>query len=105
MTKSMLFVALTVGLGARGFPAWADEPRPEAIVDKALRAHGGEEKLTGLTAFTLKERTVYPDAMTWDIESVVQLPGRYRLERTDPSGGKSSRMLIVLDGDQGWMKM
>ena len=105
MTRSMLFVALTVGLGARGFVAWAEEPRPEEIVDKALLAHGGEEKLTALTAFTLKERTAYPDAATWDTESVVQLPGRYRSEMAIHSGGKSSTRLIVIDGDQGWLKL
>jgi hypothetical protein len=105
MTKSMLFVVLAVGLGARGVAAWAEEPRPEEIVDKALRAHGGEEKLTSLTAFTLKERMAYPEAATWDAEIAVQLPGRYRAERTISSGGKSRTSLIVLDGDQGWMKM
>jgi len=105
MTKSMLFVALAVGLGSRGVAVRADELRPEEIVEKALRAHGGEEKLTGLTAFTSKERTVYPDAMTWDVETVVQLPGRYRSERKMSSGGKSTTSLLLLDGDQGWMKM
>jgi hypothetical protein len=100
----MLLIALAVGLGARGLTAWAEEPRPEEIVDKAIRAHGGEEKLAGLTAFTSKVRTAYPDAATWDAEIAVQLPGRYRAERTTSSGGKSRTTLIVIDGDQGWMK-
>src|SRR6516165_3297767 len=104
MTRSMLFVGIAVVLGAPGMAARAQEPRPEEIIDKAIRAHGGEEKLAGLSAITLKERQVYPDAATWDAQIVVQLPGRYRSERTISSGGKSSTSLIVLDGDQGWMK-
>ena len=103
MTRSMLFVGIAVVLGCRT-AVRAQEPRPEEIIDKAIRAHGGEEKLAGLSAFTLKERMVYPDAATWDNQIVVQLPGRYRWERTISSGGKSSTSLIVLDGEQGWMK-
>ena len=104
MTRSMLFVGIAVALGAPGMAARAQEPRPEEIIDKAIRAHGGEEKLAGLSAFTLRERQAYPDAATWDSQIVVQLPGRYRSERTISSGGKSSTSLIVLDGEQGWMK-
>ena len=105
MTRSVLFVGIAVVLGAPGSAARAEEPRPEEIIDRAIRAHGGEEKLAGLSAFTLKERQVYPDAVTWDNQIVVQLPGRYRWERTTSSGGKSTTMLTVLDGEQGWMKM
>jgi hypothetical protein len=101
----MLFVGIAVVLGAPGMAARAQEPRPEEIIDKAIRAHGGEEKLAGLSAFTFKERMVYPDAATWDTQVVVQLPGRFRSEMTISSGGKSSTSLIVIDGDQGWMKL
>ena len=90
--------------GGAGDGGAAQEPRPEEIIDRAIRAHGGEEKLAGLSAFTLKERMVYPGAATYDTQIVVQFPGRYRSERTISSGGKSSTSLIVLDGEQGWMK-
>jgi hypothetical protein len=105
MTRSILFVGIAVVMGAPGMAARAQEPRPEEIIDKAIRAHGGEEKLAGLSAFTVKERMVYPDAAPWDTQIVVQLPGRYRSERTISSGSKSSTSLIVFDGEQGWMKM
>ncbi len=105
MTRSMLFVGIAVVLGAPGMAARAQEPRPDEIIDRAIRAHGGAERLAGLSAFTIKERMVYPDAATWDTQIVVQLPGRYRWERTTSSGGKTSTTLIVLDGEQGWMKL
>ena len=104
MTRPMLFVGIAVVLGAPGMAARAQDPRPEEIIDKAIRAHGGEEKLAGLSALTFKEQMVYPDAATWETQIVVQLPDRYRSERTISSGGKSSTSLIVLDGQQGWMK-
>jgi hypothetical protein len=100
----MLFVGIAAVLGAPGMAARAQEPRPEEIIGKAIRAHGGAERLAGLSAFNLKERTVYPDDATWDAQIVVELPGRYRFERTISSGGNSSTTLIVLDGEQGWMK-
>jgi hypothetical protein len=54
MTRSIVFVGIAVVLGAPGMAARAQEPRPEEIIDKAIRAHGGEEKLAGLSAFTFK---------------------------------------------------
>jgi hypothetical protein len=100
----MLFIGIAVAMAAPGVAARADEPRPEEIIDKAIRAHGGEERLANLSAFILQERMVYPDAATWDTQIVVQLPGRYRSERTVSSAGKSSTSLIVLDGEHGWWK-
>jgi hypothetical protein len=101
----MLFVGIAVVLVDLGLGARAEDLKPEEIVDKAIRAHGGEEKLAGLTGFTFKERMAYPDAMTSDAEVVVQLPGRYRRDMKMSSEGKSRSSLMVFDGDQGWMKM
>lgn len=104
MTRSMLIVGIAVAFGAPGMAARAQEPRPEEIVDRAIRAHGGEEKLAGLSAFTLNLRTAYTDAATWDERIAVQLPGRYRRDMKIGAEGKSTTSLIVFDGDQGWMK-
>ena len=103
MTRSMLVVGIAVVLGAPGMAARAQEPRPVEIIDKAIRAHGGEEKLTGLSTFTFRERQVYPEDVTWDTQTVVQLPGRYRRDMKINSEGKSRSSLMVFDGDQGWM--
>jgi hypothetical protein len=104
MMRSTLLITLTVVLIAPGPGARADEPTPDQIIDKALRAHGGAEKLSGLAGFTLKDRSDYPGALSWDETLVVQIPGRYRSDRTIRSGGKSSRSLLVLDSDQGWWR-
>jgi hypothetical protein len=48
---------------------------------------------------------VYPDSATWDTDIVVQLPGRYRSDRTIQAGAKATTSRLVIDGDQGWIKM
>ncbi len=104
MKTNILSVGITVLVGAMGLVAPAAELRPEQIIDKAIRAHGGEERLAGLQGFIFKERTIYSNAATWEFEAAVQLPDRYRSERKMISGGKLTTALTVINGDQGWSK-
>jgi hypothetical protein len=98
------FVAIAVVLGAPGRNARADELKPEEIIDKAIRAHGGEEKLKQLSAFTLKDRRIYENGPTWNYEVTADVPERYRSEmKVGPEG--NTRSMIVIDGDHGWLKM
>jgi hypothetical protein len=103
MMKFMPFVVLAVVLGAPGRNARADELKPEEIVDKAIRAHGGEDKLKELSGFSLKERIVYEKGPTWSFEVTADVPSRYRSEMKTGAEGKN-RSVIVIDGDHGWIK-
>jgi hypothetical protein len=104
MTRSILFVGIAVVMGAPGMAARAQEPRPEEIIDKAIRASGGEDRLKGLTGFTYKTRTVFEKGPTWSYEYAADLPLRYRSEiKAGPTG--SIRSIVVINGDQGWLKM
>jgi len=103
MTKSMLFVGFAVALGAVGANARGDEPKPEQIIDKAIRAHGGEDRLAGLSGFSLKERLVYEKGPTWSFEEKADVPLRYRSEMKSGPEGKN-RSVIVINGDHGWLK-
>ncbi len=102
MTRSMLLVGMAVVLGASGRYARADQPTPEQIIDKAIRAHGGEDRLKVLTGFYLKDRVTYDKGPNWNYETTVDLPLRYRSEMKVGSEGKPR--VIVIDGDQGWFK-
>ncbi len=104
MKTRILSVGIMVLVGATGRVAPAAELKPEQIIEKAIRAHGGEERLTGLQGFLFKERAIYSNAATWEFEAAVQLPDRYRSERKMISGGKSTTSLTVINGDQGWFK-
>ena len=104
MRRSMLVVGIAVVLGTPALNAQADEPKPEQIIDKAIRAHGGENRLEGLSGFIYKDRTVYVGGPTRSWELSVDLPGRYRSEsKVEPEGKTQS--LIVIDGDHGWLKL
>jgi hypothetical protein len=59
MTRCVLFVICAVVLGALGRNAQADDFKPEEIIEKAIRAHGGEDRLKVLSGFRLKERRIY----------------------------------------------
>lgn len=104
MTRFMLFVGMAVVLGASGPKARAEQPTPEQIIDKALRAHGGEDRLKELSGFCIKDRLVYEKGPTWSYEMTASPPQRYRSEMKIGTEGKT-RSLIVIDGDQGWLKM
>ena len=77
--RMVLCAGLLTGLHAadRSTNARADEPTPEQIINKAIRAGGGADRLEGLSGFLEKSRTVYADGPTWTFETTVQLPGRY----------------------------
>ena len=95
MTRSMLFVGIAVVLGAPGMAARAQEPRPEEIIDRAIRAHGGEEKLTGLSGFTLKERQVLPRRPDLVYPDRRAVPRPLSLGEDDQLGGQ-----VEHDGDR-----
>ena len=96
------FLLMTAVLFAATNPARADEQDAKAILDKAIKALGGEEKL--------KKASVY----SWNAKGKVTVGGLPELEFT--AQGTTSgldhyrretvfaryRSLVVLDGDKGW---
>jgi hypothetical protein len=50
------------------------------LVKKALKAHGGEDKLKALKAFTIKYRDAKPAGRAGTTEYFAQLPGQFRIE-------------------------
>jgi hypothetical protein len=73
------------------------------VVDDAIRAHGGSEKLTRARQ-VLRTGTGFlsptGDNVTVSDELLVDLPGRFRHELR--LGPQKQRVLIVLSGEQGW---
>ncbi len=52
----------------------------ERLVKRALKAHGGEDKLKALKAFTIKYRDAKPAGRAGTTEYFAQLPGQFRIE-------------------------
>jgi len=95
----MLIVAgLVLAVGGR---AWtADKEEARATIDRAIKATGGEEKLTKFKALTFKEKGTYyggGEAQAYTGEYGLQLPDQFRMDIT--------RVFVsVLDGDKGWIQ-
>ena len=95
MTRSMLFVGIAVVLGASGMAVRAQEPRPEEIIDRAIRAprrRGEADRPLGVHpqgAAVLPRRPdlVYPDRRA--------VPRPLSLGEDDQLGGQ-----VEHDGDR-----
>jgi hypothetical protein len=105
MRKSagLLFAAAVLLFLARPVAAQGDV---KAIVDKAIKAHGGEEKLTKLKATRLKAKGTM-SAMGADIAFTLQaanmLPDKVQSELKLEVMGQTIPIIQVYDGKKGWV--
>jgi hypothetical protein len=90
-------ISVPVGL------ARADEQDSKTIVDRAIKAVGGEEKLAKADAFSYKAKgTVTFNGNENDFNSDVTIKGLDHLRRE--FGNDQFNGLVVLSGDKGWRK-
>ncbi len=75
-----------------------------AVIDKAVKAAGGEEKLSALRAVTWKRTLTLADGTKVAEVGALQLPDRYRLDATVERDGNKVRRTVVLSDDKGWVK-
>jgi hypothetical protein len=101
---AMLAMALVAGPGgaARG-----EDNDANAILDKAIKALGGEAKLRKAEAIawkakgkSIRDGTEYP----FTNESIAQGLNRFRLEFEDEIDGNRIKGVTVVNGDKGWRK-
>jgi outer membrane lipoprotein-sorting protein len=93
-----LALALVVGLSFAGVLR-ADEPRE--IVDKAIKATGGEEKLAKFKAQTWSAKGKYygmGEGQDYTADYAVQFPDKFKFT-------VQGIFTIVYDGSKGWRKM
>jgi hypothetical protein len=87
-----------------GVPARADDKDAKSIVDKAIAALGGAEKLGKVTAFSWKAKgTITFNGNENDFTSQITIKGldQYRRE----FGNDQFKGVVVLDGTKGWRKI
>lgn len=101
MRKSVcVFVAVAIMFAAVSLSRADDAADARAIVAKAIKALGGEEKLEKFKAHTLKETGTYygmGDGLPYTSNHAVQWPHQFRMEIV-------GIFTIVLNGDKGWMQ-
>jgi hypothetical protein len=99
----LLFI-MTTGLVS---PSLADEKEAKATIEKAIKAMGGEEKLSGVKAFTAKGKgqiTLEGTQNGFTFQMTTQGIDKYRSTYKVEVGGKDFEGGTVLDGDKGWKK-
>lgn len=100
ITRAWAFLGVSL-LVAVAAPSQGDEKDCRAIIDKAIRAVGGEEQLAKYKAQTFKEKgSFYGEgaAQPYTGKYAVQWPNQFRMEI-------EGAFTLVLDGDKGWFSM
>jgi hypothetical protein len=96
-------VVLTVSGSVRG-----DEQAAKVILDKAIKALGGEERLSKIKAFTLKGKgTVVLDDkyIPFSFQMTAKGIEQYRWTYEGEAGGEKFAGATVIDGAKGWRKL
>jgi hypothetical protein len=93
--------ALVLGLGGR---AYAQAPEPKALIDKAIKAQGGLEKLGRSVASHRKSKGAFlTDGFTFTGESFSEPGNRRRIFLQGKVKDAPATRLLVLDGKKGWI--
>jgi len=101
-------VLVTVFASALAGSAWAgDDKDTKAILDKAIKALGGEKKLGAVKAVTWKSKgkiTFGGNDNEFTSQSTVQGKDQFRSEFEGDFGGNKIQGVTILNGDKGWRK-
>ena len=92
-------VLLAAGAGAR-----ADDL--QAILDKAVKAHGGAEKLAKQGTIQIKTKGTIEVAggLSFTDETIIQPPGQVKTNTQLDVNGQTVTVSVVFDKDKGWVK-
>jgi hypothetical protein len=104
--NGFLVFGLLVGFAA---PVRADDAADaRAIVEKGIKAQGGQEKLAKLSAHTVKFKGTFHgmgQAIPMTGEVLTQGNDKVKIDVEVEAGGMKFRVVNVVAGDKGWTKM
>jgi hypothetical protein len=88
--------------------AWADAARADdlgPIVDKAIKAHGGADRLAKYKATQVKTKGTLHlgGSIPFTQEVSLQMPDRVKSTMDLEAGGKKITVILVFDGKKGWI--
>ncbi|WP_435008666.1 hypothetical protein P12x_005874 [Tundrisphaera lichenicola] len=107
MRRLLGAMALTAFLAVPGTPTRADEKDLTPLLDKAIAALGGEEKLAKAANATWKGQgtlTFEENETAIKTKTTVQGLDHHRAEFEMDFNGNEVKGLTILDGDKGWRK-
>ena len=85
----------------------ADDVDPKAVIDKGIKALGGEEKLGKAASYTIKAKgTITFNGNDNEIKTQATVQGldHYRSEFEGEFNGDAIKGVTVVNGDKGWRK-
>ena len=85
----------------------ADEKEATAILDKAIKAMGGEEKLSKVKIFSVKSKgtlTIMGNDNDFTTSAIHEGLDRLRSEFNGKFGDNDFKAVAVVNGDKGWSK-
>ena len=94
---------------AAAVPVQADDAAsPRAVVDRAVKAHGGQDALAKLPAVTVAFRGKFHgmgEAIDMTGEVATHGADRIKIDVEIDAGGQKFRFVSVLNGDEGWVRL
>lgn len=100
-------ILLATAIGLVATYSRADETQVNQVLDKAIKALGGQEKLAKATAFTWKAKgkiTIEGNDNEFHGESTVQGIDHFHSTFEGEFNGNPFKALTVLSGDKGWRR-
>jgi hypothetical protein len=95
-----LILALSLALAGAGLVRADDRAEAMALIDKAIKASGGEAKLAKLQAQTWTEKGTY-----YGMGNGLPYTGQYAMQRPDKFSMEIEGFFkMVVNGDKGWVK-
>ncbi len=107
MTRLLVAAFVTALVFGTAKPVRADDKDAMAIVDKAIKAAGGEEKLSKAKVLTWKTKgkmTVNGEDNEISSQMTADGLGHFHQEFDGEFGGNKIQGVFVLAGDKGWRK-
>jgi outer membrane lipoprotein-sorting protein len=102
------WTVLALGLCLVGGSARADDRADaKALLDKAIKAMNGEEKLVKLGTASVKGKMTGKagdQEVTLLVDGIWQGPSQYRADVDISAGGNNIKGLMVVNGAKGWLK-
>lgn len=105
MRKSILIAAAVLVAGPLALSPAGDSKDVAAIVDKAIKAHGGADTLAkqAFQAWKAKGKMqAFGMKLEYDAEYFFQLPDKLRFDMSMSLGGKETKLTVVTDGKSAW---
>lgn len=85
-----------------------EEKDLRAIIEKAVKAHGGDDKLAKLETVTMKSKGNYygmGEGIPYTAEFAVQGPKQRRFTLSFSANGMEFKIVQVVNGDKSWEKL